>query len=187
MPIDPEQLELDFGDEIARLMRRFYPLLISRAFGDASGVLGLDLAYDLDNPFVQEVLDRLAKRVRGVADTTRDDIRRLVGQGAEEGWSADDLAAAIRAAGDVASVSRSQAIARTEYASAYSQGSLLAYEESGVVTQVEWLAGPDECEDVCAPLNGKRVPLGEAFGDGIDFPPAHPNCRCALVPIVGDA
>jgi SPP1 gp7 family putative phage head morphogenesis protein len=183
MTIDVDQLPLDLGDEIARLMRRFYPLLISRAFGDASGVLGIDLAYDLENPFVQEVLDQLAKQVRSVAETTRDDIRWLVGQAASEGWSTADLARELRQLGETLSSSRADVIARTETATAYSRGSLLAFEESGVVSAVEWLAGPDEC-DICQPLSGTRVALGEPFADGILHPPLHPNCRCALAPIV---
>lgn len=165
-------------------MRRFYPLLMSRAFGDASGVLGIDIAFNLDNPFVQEVLQDLAKLVRGVAETTRDEIRALVGRQAAEGWSVEQLADAIRERGITASETRAATVARSETATAYSRGSILAYRESGVVEQIEWItAGSDVCP-ICQALNGKRAPLGGSFADGIGHPAAHPNCRCAILPIV---
>ena len=33
---------------------------------------------------------------------------------------------------------------------------------------------------LCESLHGKTVKPGELFPDGIDHPPLHPNCRCAL-------
>lgn len=35
---------------------------------------------------------------------------------------------------------------------------------------------------VCGPLAGRLVGLDEPFADGIDGPPAHPRCRCWVVP-----
>lgn len=32
----------------------------------------------------------------------------------------------------------------------------------------------------CAPLAGERVRLGELFSGGVDYPPLHPRCRCAI-------
>lgn len=174
---------LDNGDEIARIAKRYYPLLVRAGWDAGADAVGAQIAWDLDNPFVQEVLDQLAKRIRGVAETTREDIRRLVGRQADEGWSIERLADEIRKQGEITSKSRSELIARTETASAYSQGSILAYEESGVVSGIEWLAGPDECPE-CAELNGKIVGLGDEFADGINYPPAHPACRCAIAPVV---
>lgn len=173
---------LDDGDEIARLMRPFYASLSRLAFDDA-GDDGLSVAWTLDNPFVQDVIDQLAKQVRRVAETTREDIRRLVGRQADEGWSAEQLAREIRRLGIDASRSRSVTISRTESAAGYSQGSIAAYRDSGVVEQTEWILGPEPCE-ICQALGGKRAGLGDEYADGITAPPAHPRCTCALVPIV---
>jgi len=176
---------LDDSDKIARLMRPFYAQLSKLAFDDANAIDGIDISFSLDNPYVQKVIDRLAKNVRGVTDTTKDDIRRLTGQAADEGWSAQQLAREIRKAGADLSRSRSLAISRTESAAGYSQGSIAAYQESGVVSGVEWLtAGDDEDCPICAALSGARADLGGEFAGGIDGPPAHPNCRCAISPIL---
>lgn len=185
MPIDVDQLGLDLGPEVALLMRRYYPLLLRQAYAGAGEQLGVGIAFDVDNPFVQETLAELASLVTGVAETTRDEIRALVGKQAEEGWSVAELAAQIRAHGETMSSSRSETIARTETAAAYSRGSLLAYEESGVVAAVEWLATlDDQTSPECQALHGTRAALGRAFADGTMHPPRHPNCRCVLVPVV---
>lgn len=183
--MDPDAIagQLDDGAQIVALMRRFYPLLLAAAYQDAGDLLGGAVAFDLENERVQEVLGALAGLVVGVAETTRDDIRALVGRAAQEGWDTATLAQAIREAGVTQSRARATLIARTEAASAYSQGALLAYRESGVVTGVEWLTAGDPCP-VCDPLDGQVVGLGKAFDGGIAHPPAHPGCRCAIAPVV---
>ena len=175
---------MDDGSALAALMRGLYPLLVEAAFTDATG-LGLSVAWDLDNPFVQDVLDALADQVVGVAETTKDEIRALVGRQAAEGWSLDELADAIQQAGVTRSASRATAIARTETTRAYSLGSLAAFEVSGQIDRVEWLTAQDEktCP-ICEPLDGRVVALGNPFDGGVYFPPAHPNCRCALLPVL---
>lgn len=181
-----EQLPLDLGDEIAFLMRKFYPVLVSQAYEDAGTVIGMDIAFDLDMPEVQEVLGDLALLIRDVTETTRDEIRALIGKQADEGWSLDQLADAILERGEIASKTRATLIARTESATAYSRGALLAYETSGVVSGTEWLLGPEPCP-VCQPLGGKIAKLGKEFASGIAHPPAHPDCTCAIAPVLKGA
>lgn len=174
---------LDDGAKLADIMRRFYPLIIESAFGDAS-LAGIPVAWDLDNPFVQGVLDRLAEDIADVAETTKDEIRALVGRQAAEGWSLDELADAIETLADVRSRTRAELISRTETASAYSQGSIAAFKASGVVSQIEWLTADGEVCPICEDLNGKRVDIDQSFAGGVAHPPAHPNCRCAILPVV---
>src|SRR5262245_45426214 len=121
---------LDDGDDVEALMRPFYEQLTELAFQDAGDLL--DVAFDLDNPYVQTVLDRLAKEVRGVAETTRDEIRTLVGRQAEEGWSSEELAEQIRNAGITRSQARSLTIARTESGNGYNLGAIAAYRTADV-------------------------------------------------------
>jgi len=176
---------LDDGDTIARLMRPFYAQLSKLAFDDANAIDGIDISFSLDNPYVQKVIDRLAKNVRSVTDTTKDDIRRLTAQAADQGWGAQQLAREIRKAGADLSRSRSLAISRTESAAGYTGGSIAAYQESGVVSGVEWVQGPDSC-DICQSLNGQIADLGKDFAGGISGPPAHPNCTCVLSPVIAE-
>jgi SPP1 gp7 family putative phage head morphogenesis protein len=173
---------LDDGSALAALLRPFYEALIAQAFEDAADVV--DVTFSLDNPFVQDVLESLAQQVRAVAETTRSDIQMLIGQQAGNGWSIEELAQAIRDQGVTSSETRALLISRTESAHAYSLGSQAAWKASGVVDRKQWLAS-DPC-DICAPLDGMVVGIDEEFADGISEPPAHPNCRCTLQPVLAD-
>lgn len=177
--MDPTD-NLDDGSLLVALMRRLYPLLIEAAFTDASA-LGIAVDWDLDNPFVQDVLDALADEVKGVAETTKDEIRALVGRQAAEGWSIDELAQAL----EPRSAARAAIIARTETTRAYSLGSIAAFQVSGQVDRLEWLTAQDEktCPE-CAALDGQVTDMGKSFDGGVMFPPAHPNCRCAILPVL---
>lgn len=168
--------ELDDGDEIEQIMHKYYPMIIEGAFGDAS-LAGIPVSFELENEYVQTVLNRLGKQIRAVAETTRDEIRALVGRQAQEGWSVEELAKQIRDRGDIGSVSRSLLIARTETGTAYNLGSIASY-RVGNITHVDVLDGDDD--EICAAANGSRWTLDEAEANPI----GHPNCTRAFTPVV---
>lgn len=173
---------LDDGKQIAHLLRKEHAKAIETAF---LGAADLGVSFDLENEHVQTVLKKLAKNVRGVAESTKEEIRGLVGKAAELGWSNAELAEQIIAHGVTASKSRATTIARSETAAAFSQGSLAAWRESGVVDRKEWLATGDSCE-ICQSLAGKVVGIDDDFADGIDAPPMHPRCVCAVSPVLAE-
>lgn len=78
---------------------------------------------------------------------------------------------------------RAERVAATEVTRAYAEGSTRTYQESGVVQKVEWATARDErvCI-ICGPLEGKTAPVGSQIGGY--YPPAHPNCRCWILPVV---
>jgi len=76
---------------------------------------------------------------------------------------------------------RALTIAITETNRAMSAGSVYTYQEAQI-EEVEWNA-VEPC-DICEPNDGQVVRLGEAFPSGDITPPAHPNCRCALLPVI---
>lgn len=180
-----DQLPLDSGAELSDIMRRFYGIIFERAWVNALGQIGVAIAFDLANPRIQEVLAELATRVRAVTDTTRDEIRAIVGLIAAEGISVDAAADQIAALAGIHSRKRAFTIAVTESADAYSRGSVLAWRESGQVDRKQWIAEPDACP-LCTPLDGEIAELDRAFSDGTIHPPRHPHCRCALVPVLAE-
>lgn len=167
---------MDDGSALAGLMKTFYQALLEDAFLDAAND-GVEAVFDLANEHVQTVLGSLAKNIRSVAETTKEDIRRLVGQQAENGWSMEELARQIRAKGEVASRSRALTIARTETGTAYNQGAVAAYRAGGI-THVTVLDGDDD--EPCASANGATWTLDEAEKN----PLGHPNCTRSFSPVV---
>jgi HK97 family phage portal protein len=86
---------------------------------------------------------------------------------------------------------RAKMIARTEGIRAASGGQESVWREAvnrGILQPQQeqfWIVTPDDRldEEVCAPMEGQRRRIGEAFTTGtggmVMAPPAHPNCRCA--------
>jgi hypothetical protein len=167
---------MDSGAAVTKIMAPFYQSLLESAFADAADA-GVQIAFDINNPFVQTTLSKLAKQIKNVTDTTKDDIRLLVGRAADEGWSNEQLQKAIREKGEIASRSRATTIARTETGTAYNLGSVAAYRAGGV-THVDVLDGDDD--EPCASANGSRWTLEEAE----DNPLGHPNCTRSFSPVV---
>ena len=79
---------------------------------------------------------------------------------------------------------RAERIAVTEITRAYAEGNQLAAVDMaeqwpGVKVTKRWFTNNDDLVcPICGPLEGKEVDYNEDFGDGIENPPAHVNCRC---------
>ena len=78
---------------------------------------------------------------------------------------------------------RALTIAITEQNRAISAATVERYANAGL-EQMEWSAS-DPCDE-CEPNDGQIVNLGDSFNSGDTEPPVHPNCRCALLPVISD-
>lgn len=77
------------------------------------------------------------------------------------------------------SYNRADMLVRTELAHIQTQAAHKRYEDYGI-QEVEIWADEDERRcDVCGKLHEKRYPMGAQVPI-----PAHPNCRCCIVPVV---
>lgn len=124
-----------------------------------------------------------------ITEGTREGVRAEVMQALEEGWSNDKLADAL-ADSYAFSDDRAMVIARTETQMAQQSAALDSYKASGVVDGKQWLTAEDDrVSDECQ-ANGDAGPNGDgvlrdwddAYPSGDAAPPAHPNCRCTLLP-----
>lgn len=129
-----------------------------------------------------------------ITEGTRELLRGDVRQALEEGWSNDKLAAQL-AENYAFSAERAMVIARTETQMASQAGALNGYRASGVVDGKQWLtAEDDKVSDECQ-ANGEAGPNGDgvlrdwdaAYPSGDVAPPAHPNCRCQILPWFDDS
>jgi SPP1 gp7 family putative phage head morphogenesis protein len=125
-----------------------------------------------------------------IDQTTRDFLRSSVGEAIAGGWSNDKLAGAISDSYGF-SDDRAMTIARTETQMAANAGALNGYKASGVVERKQWVTAEDDLveedclENAAAGAAGDGVlALDDEYPSGDDAPPAHPNCRCVIVPVV---
>ncbi len=74
---------------------------------------------------------------------------------------------------------RIQSIARTETARAQNIGYAMGMENIGIM-ELEFSISPAEACPICESLDETRYPVKEARG----IIPVHPNCRCAMLPVI---
>ena len=136
-------------------------------------------------PISPQLRDALTLNVQNQIESLTASTKAKVTIALIEGVNAGEGAKVMaKRVSDATSMERSRAalIARTETMRAHNQVNEDQFKKYGVA-EVEWLAALDErtC-DVCGAHHGKRYPTN-------DHPeiPAHPNCRCILIPVVPEA
>jgi len=132
-----------------------------------------------------------ADLVTRISESTRDDLRELISNAIDNGWSSQTLADGVEEM-FAFSEARSLMIARTELAFSHVQGNIAGYRESGMVEKKRWLVAQDNVCPRCEALDGKTVGIDDEFHDDeededVDGPPLHPNCRCDILPVLEEA
>jgi SPP1 gp7 family putative phage head morphogenesis protein len=127
----------------------------------------------------QDLLDGAGVTIRGINSAGYDRLGTALSDAISLGLSSTRAAKLIQ--DSVSNPARALSIAITEGNRAISRATIERYQGFGV-EQVEWTVF-DPCPE-CAVNNGAVVEIGRAFPSGNSQPPVHPNCRCALLPVV---
>jgi SPP1 gp7 family putative phage head morphogenesis protein len=163
-----------------------YEALLQIGISQGEGAGGItDLVNERGVAYARE---RSAELVTMIDESTREMLRGDVETAMQEGWSTDMLARQIED-NYAFSADRAETIARTETAFADVAGNMDGWRASGVVESKQWILGEGACDD-CQELEDIIVGLEDSFDfvDGpIEGPPAHPNCRCDLLPILSES
>jgi len=204
-------------DALRRMLVQSADLGVSVAIAQFE-TIGFGFDWTLVNTDARDWANRYTgELITMINDTTRRQVQQAVVQWIENG---DPLSALIRELAPTFGRDRAGLIASTEVTRAYAEANLLAYRQSGVVSQVQWMTSNDErvCP-ICAPLGGltfgdsrsepasiddqnRRGVLASLAGGFIHpggngaaarfaggnyrIPPAHPRCRCWIVPVIDE-
>jgi len=145
-----------------------------------------DLPIYYEGPPLQDAInyasEHTATLVKGLNDETRDQMRQVIENAISEKRGVEGLSRDLRQVFDDMSRTRSQVIARTETCDALESAFMDRAKDLGV-TGKEWIV-TDPCEICEGNGNAGVIPLNDDFPSGDDRPPAHPNCRCALAPVM---
>lgn len=122
-----------------------------------------------------------------ITEGTREMIRAQVVEAMQNGDSVQELAGRLKES-HAFSNTRARTIARTETAMADGMGNLIGWEETGLVAGKRWITAEDDKVSEICNTNGDMGVIGlhEHFAHGGMTPPAHPNCRCAVVPVLAE-
>jgi hypothetical protein len=137
-------------------------------------------------------LERLLRESGAVASRLAegrlDQIGRIIGEGLADGLSPKEIAGRLRAL--VNDPDWAYMTAVTETNRAMSAASVMQYREAGLLFK-GWLTAFDQrvckiCHENERLPDGRPrvVPIDELFPSGDPWPPGHPRCRCAPIPVV---
>jgi hypothetical protein len=129
----------------------------------------------------EQLLQSQGIALKEMSQTTVRDVGNAVADAIELGMSAERSAKNIMR--QVANPARALSIAITEQNRAISYATVERYKQGGL-QQMEWEVS-DPCK-ICALNTNQVVNIGSAFNSGNTQPPAHPHCRCVLLPVIPD-
>lgn len=145
-----------------------------------------DMPIYYEGPPIQQAMQyaekHTAQLIKGLNEETRDRVRGVIENAIREKRGIDGLARDLRNQFNNMSKVRSKVIARTETCDALENAFMDRAKDLGV-THKEWIV-TDPCPICEENGNAGAIPLNEPFPSGDMRPPAHPNCRCALAPVI---
>lgn len=120
------------------------------------------------------------KWIKDITETTRIQTQKAMSDWIQSGAPLDALSQALE---PIYGEKRAERIAVTEATRVFSQANMEAWESTGIIDETVWMTAQDDLVcPICGELNGTHVGIGD-----IDAaPPAHPNCRCWLQPVVSE-
>jgi len=147
---------------------------------------------------LRDLYTRTFENLHNITDDMAEVIRTELTQGFAKGENPKKMARRITDEVTKIQRTRAETLARTETMRAASSGTLDEYDKAGVeaVTHTKWLtAQDDDVCPICQALEGKEFTTTEMRETGFEMegvsftvnlmPPAHPNCRCSVLPVVG--
>jgi HK97 family phage portal protein len=154
--------------------------------------IDLTLRFDQTNPFVDHwIKNEAAQHVAGINQTTRDQLRAALLEGIRKGEGIPDLSQRIADVFKNARNYRTDMIARTETAQAYSYANKQTLDlmfAQGIINSRCWLTAKDErvCP-ICRPLNGVTIPFNGRYPGGYEPGYAHIQDRCTEIGLLEEA
>jgi hypothetical protein len=176
-----------YGAAFEAIMASFSAFAADEILADAR------ISFSLQNPRTVAWMEaHAAERVTGINETTREQIKKIMTQAAEEGWSYARAARAITA--QFAEFSkpvperhvenRAERVAITELAEAYGEAQRLvaqALAGAGLVMEKSWLTAAGACPLCVGNRSDGWIGLETAFASGAQRTPGHVSCRCTIL------
>lgn len=134
---------------------------VAAAFVAAKEDFGVGGGPDPNHPFLSVYMGSRLGRIKGIDDTTRNQINEALAKGYQAGDSMDQLAERVKGVYRNAIDNRALMIARTETIQAYGLASLAAYGDAGI-EKAQMYDGPNADSADCDEVNGQIVTLAEA-------------------------
>lgn len=179
LPDVDDLIDDDDLDELQGVIKRSYTELLQLSWGVWNGALGVEIAFDLDDPLVTRILGTSGTRIKNIEDTTLAKVRELLQYGSDQGWGIDhivrgdpdDDVPGLREVVEETYQGRARTIARTELGTSQNQATTGRYRNASVRNVYVQDNGLDDDDEPCQRANGAVWTLAKAE----KYPLAHPN------------
>ena len=162
----------------------------------------MGVSFDLSSDeIVASIRTNSFKFAKSISRTASNRVMETILASRETGATIKELRNSLREEFDGWTKHRAEMVARTETIRASNSGAKTVYKKAGV-TKIRWLAVDDSCPYCLALQDKGDFPIDDPFVEeggsleiddektpplvanyeAIETPPAHPNCRCAIVP-----
>jgi len=193
-------LPADIDDFLEPILRTFQDTLITRLNGHlVTGYLRgsaemlewgrtktTDMPIYYEGPPMRQAMayaqKHTASLIKGLNDETREQVKGIIEKAIKEKRGIPGLSRDLRKQFTDMSRVRAKVIARTETCDALESAFMDRAKDIGV-TGKEWIV-TDPCPICEENGNVGVIPIDKPFPSGDMRPPAHPNCRCALAPVM---
>ena len=171
--------------ELAEAIRPFARAFLQAGITDGAEKLaaaGIDAPMEVEPVRALEFLNQYTIRLaRGISQTTQNDLRSALATGAVEGETLADMNVRVANALGESAGWRAERIARTESTRMHSEGARLGWKDNGI-EQMRFILSAEPCEQCVAVAEKYQGP--QPIGTDGMMPPVHPQCRCAVAPVV---
>lgn len=173
LPPVEQLLQLDDATPLKEIARRYYAEIIESSWETWNQELGVEVAFDIDDPAVAEALRQAENRMDGVLDTTWSAIADYLATAAADGLSQADMIRGLKGLVEETYKGRAKTTARTELATAQNMGAHGRYAAAGV-SKVRVFDGDDD--GPCAAVNNTVQTIAWMLANLLE----HPNCTRAF-------
>lgn len=191
LPVMPQ---IPWDQELAALSRtanKIYLMAGEAAYAQIEAATGIGMSFNLANPHVHTVLDKVATRpkgIRGVSQETQTKVDQLIHQGMAQGLTNKEIAKTIRGLYQETYRNRSETIARTESMVSYGYAQAEGFRETGLVDRIQCFDNATHTEDYGAE-DGLTCATRDGFVDSLDSAELHvnsehPNGSLTLTPVL---
>lgn len=179
---------MNSGDrkKLEELVKRFCIEVIELSWNSWNVALGVEIAFDLDDPAVTRALKLATKHIKEIEDEVRDNLKDALEYASEHGWGIDQLVRGDENQPGLRDIlvdeNYARTVARAELGSAQNAATAERYKDAGV-KKVEILdGGAEDSAPACNLANGQIWTLELLERNSLQ----HPNCSRAAAPYFGD-
>ncbi len=174
------------GKALGDLIKRYYIEVIELSWNLWNVALGVELAFDLEDPAVTRALKLATKHIKEIEDEIRANLKAALQYANEQGWGIDDLVRGDANQPGLRDIlvdeNYARTVARAELGSAQNAATAGRYRNAGV-EKVEILdGGAADSAPACNLANGQIWTLALFEQNALQ----HPNCSRAAAPYFGD-